>query len=123
MLNECHVFAYDVSGENPQQEITGSVEKLLQSIGFSEEWAKSFVADLLKAKTNPEEDKLEADLDHVNIVLDEVATFANEDLVYFNDQVAAADEEAQEDLQQKHKENLELLKLRLEQMVGRQGDD
>lgn len=114
-MDKLHVFTDDAPVEDLQKKTFDLLVNLLKSIGFSKEWAESFLGDLQNARRNPEEDKLEAELDKVNPVLDEIATNADEILVYIDNQLDTADEAMEEWNKQRAKEDLELLKIRLEE--------
>lgn len=115
MLNECHISTDNNPAEDQREKIKTILSNLLESIGYSEEWIESFLYDLLNAKDNPEQDKLEAKLDQVNVIIDEMVSSAREFLLEADNDLATADEEFQEELIQTEKDDLELLKIRREE--------
>lgn len=122
MLNECHVFPDDFSVDDQEQQIITTLSDLLLSIGFSQDWIESFLTDLEEAKDNPAEDKLAGDLDQGNVLLNELGAFANKVLTDISKHATAIDKFVQAGVEQTQKENLELLKIRLEEMQDHADD-
>lgn len=108
MLNECHVFTED---------ITALLVDLLQTVGLSKEWVETFISDLKNVKQDPEKDKLEADLDRANVVLDELTASIEEKLIKFDREATGAYEAIEGEIKERQKKELQLLKIQMEELI------
>lgn len=113
-LNECNVFADDVPDADLPQNIVDKLVELFKLVGFSQDQAESFVSKLLNYKSNTQKDKLQADLDQIFVMVDEVGTSVRKNVISFNQQLAVADQILQDNLQQREKKQLQLLGMELQ---------
>lgn len=122
-MDERHFSTDDDPAANPQEVIQNDVINLLKSIGFTDEWIESFLDSIMNAPSNPEKDKLEADLDEVHPVLDKAAAIADEALMFIDYQLDATDVAKQEWLEQRAGKELELLKINMNEKLNDKDDD